>query len=146
MEKRAAFLRASLIENNRADVTHIGVDGKAEHEQLDDGDKERKEHGGSVAQHVEDFFFGNRQRSLDGKWHVHGPALMVRAREIGTKTASRLGSGSWTSRPFRPRSSRDGSASTRAWIDCPKIVASLTWGSRRRRSRTAATLAPAISR
>src|SRR5437762_5109383 len=39
MEKGAALLRASLIENDRADMTHVRVDRKAKHEQLHDGDK-----------------------------------------------------------------------------------------------------------
>ena len=53
LEQRPALLGAGLVEDDGADVADVGVDGVAEHEQLDDRDEQREEQRLRVAQDVE---------------------------------------------------------------------------------------------
>src|SRR5580704_6662683 len=68
------------------------------------------------------------------------------ARESMTNTSSSVASPGWISTPVRPRSFGDNSASTRALIAWPKIVAWRTPGRLRRRSSRPAESGEMISK
>ena len=84
------------------------------------------------------------RRSID--FSVRRARLALRAPGQGDKHVFQLGSVGRTSSPSRPRSAGERSASTRAWMAWPKIVAWRTPGGSRSRSSSAAVSGLMISR
>src|SRR5207253_2444926 len=147
LPQRPAFLRVGVVEDHGADVADVGVDGVAEHEQLEHGDEQGEEQRRRVTQDVQHLLAGDRAGTLQRKAVAHALASLPSAcaRDSATNTSSSDGSVTITCSSRRPRSAGARSASTSAWMEVPKMVAWRTPGRPRSRSMRAALSLPRIS-
>ena len=59
LDEAAALLGVGFVEDDGGDLADVGVDCVAEEEELEDGDEEREEESGGVAEDVGEFFAGD---------------------------------------------------------------------------------------
>ena len=67
LDEAAALLGVGLVEDYGGDLADVGVDCEAEEEELEDGDEEREEERGGVAEDVGELFAGYGAKAEEGR-------------------------------------------------------------------------------